>query len=248
MTYKDRRAWKDTRITGAKVRRRVDSETFLRLLKPLQRPLELYARRMLRDPSQSEDVLQEAVLEALNHFAEFTEGTNFRAWIFRFLTHKVLNANRRIEPIRLGDIPAELAVEEVWDLPEADEAFELLLEDSDRLLPRLDAPLARALGRLAAPERACLLLKAIGEFSYQEIHEQLGMPMGSVMGYLARARRRMRLFLTEYAVEQGWPRKRSVVAGDSVGDATDKPQSPQRSTTTSPTESPPTADKGGHES
>ena len=61
--------------------RGVDTETFLQLLKPLQRPLELYARRMLRDPSQSEDVLQEAVLEGMSHFVEFTEGTNFKAWM-----------------------------------------------------------------------------------------------------------------------------------------------------------------------
>ncbi len=209
--------------------RGVDSETFLQLLKPLQRPLELYARRMLRDPSQSEDVLQEAVLEALNNFVEFTEGTNFKAWMFRFVTHKVLNANRRIEPIRLGDIPVDLAVEEVWDLPEADDALELLLDDSDRLREMLDAPVARALGRLAVAERACLLLKSIGGFSYQEIHEQLGMPVGSVMGYLARARRRMRLFLAQYAVEQGWTPKRSPPSAGS------------------PTESPPPADRGGNE-
>lgn len=214
---------------GASVMRGVDSEMFLQLLKPLQRPLDLYARRILRDSSQSEDVLQEAVMEALSHFVEFTEGTNFRAWMFRFVTHKALNANRRIEPVRLGDIPVDLAVEEVWNLPEADDALELLLDDSDRLREMLDAPVARALGRLAVAERACLLLKSIGGFSYQEIHEQLGMPVGSVMGYLARARRRMRLFLAEYAVEQGW--------------------TPQRSppTAASSTESPAPADRGGNE-
>ena len=211
--------------------RRVDSETFLQLLKPLQRPLELYARRMLRDPSQSEDILQEAVLEALNHFAEFTEGTNFKAWMFRFVTHKVLNANRRVEPIRLGDIPVDLAVEEVWDLPEADDALELLLDDYDRLREMLDAPVARALGRLAAAERACLLLKSIGGFSYQEIHEQLAMPVGSVMGYLARARRRMRLFLAQYAVEEGWTPKRSP---------------PTTASPIEPIELPPPADSGGN--
>lgn len=209
MTYRDRQTSKRGRIPGVSVLRGVDTDTFLQLLKPLQRPLELYARRMLRDGSQSEDVLQEAVLEALNHFVEFTEGTNFSAWMFRFVTHKVLNANRRIEPIRLGDIPTDLAVEEVWDVPEADDALDLLLNDSDRLWEVLDAPVARALGRLAAAERACLLLKSIGGFSYREIHEQLGMPVGSVMGYLARARRRMRLLLAQYAVEQGWTPKRS---------------------------------------
>ncbi|MHC4402471.1 MAG: RNA polymerase sigma factor [Planctomycetota bacterium] len=179
------------------MKHRADSETFLRLLKPHQHLLELCARRMLRNPSQAEDILQEAVLEAWAHFTDFTLGTNFKAWIFRFLTHKILNANRRVEPLQLGEIPAELAADEEWDLSQTEVAFELLLTDPDRVVELLDQPLSGALERLSAAERACLLLKSIGEFSYHEIHQLIDIPVGSVMGYLARSRRRMRLFLLE---------------------------------------------------
>lgn len=213
-----------------------DPETFLALLRPLQRQLELYARRMLRDASQAEDILQDAVLEAWRRFPEFAVGTNFRAWVYRFLTHKILNANRRLEAVSLGDIPVELAVEEMWDLPEAEEAFAVLVADPDRFARRLDPPLARALGHLAAAERACLLLKSIGGFTYQEIHELLEIPVGSVMGYLARARRRMRLFLGEQAAEGGRP---------GVRGATDRATPPENPPASRPNR--PSSHPGGHE-
>jgi RNA polymerase sigma-70 factor (ECF subfamily) len=44
-------------------------------------------------------------------------------------------------------------------------------------------------------ERAALLLRGIGELRYQEISESLGIPLGSVMGNLSRARQKMRAFL-----------------------------------------------------
>ena len=56
---------------------------FLELLLPLQRSLEVYCRRMLRDPSHVEDVLQSAIMEAFARFDRYAEGTNFRAWIFQ---------------------------------------------------------------------------------------------------------------------------------------------------------------------
>lgn len=70
---------------------------FLALLKPVQRPLEVYCRRMLRNPAWAEDVLQAAVAEAFARFDRFIEGSNFRAWIFRFVTHAIFNHNRKHE-------------------------------------------------------------------------------------------------------------------------------------------------------
>lgn len=88
----------------------------------------------------------------------------------------------------------------------------------DRFSQSLEQPLPAALARLSAPERACLLLKAIGGFTYQEIHGLLEMPVGSVMGYLARARRRMRLFLADDAAERGWSSRLDSTADDTADD------------------------------
>lgn len=60
-------------------------ERFILHLKPLQGALEAFCRRSLYDVSLVEDVLQEAVPRAFRDFGLFSEGTNFRAWIFRYL-------------------------------------------------------------------------------------------------------------------------------------------------------------------
>jgi len=49
-----------------------------------------------------------------------------------------------------------------------------------------------------------LLLRALGEFSYKEIQQLLSIPLGSVIGYLSRARQRLRITLADYAVRRGW--------------------------------------------
>jgi DNA-directed RNA polymerase specialized sigma24 family protein len=74
------------------------TEAFLVLLRSVQRPLDVYARRMLHDGSLVEDVLQSAVMEAFARFDRFAAGSNFRAWMFRFVTWEVLNRNRKREP------------------------------------------------------------------------------------------------------------------------------------------------------
>jgi RNA polymerase sigma-70 factor (ECF subfamily) len=158
---------------------------------------------MLRNSRLVEDVLQDAVADAFARFDSYADGTNFKAWIFRFVTLAVFNRNRKHEPIFFAEMPDDLAAEESWELSCHEDTFAAMLEDPDVILDRLDDPLAEALQKLPAPERAVLLLRAIGECSYAEIQELLAIPLGSVMGYLSRARRRLRRSLADYAAERG---------------------------------------------
>jgi RNA polymerase sigma-70 factor (ECF subfamily) len=184
-------------------RSQAKADAFVALLQPLQRPLEVYCRRMLRNPDWAEDVIQAAVAAAYARFDRFAEGTNFRAWMFRFVTHEVFNRNRKREPISLHDAPADLAAEESWGLVTNEATFEALRKEPDVVLEHFDDVVAEALGRLPSAERAVLLLRAIGDLSYQEIHEVLSVPLGSVIGYLSRGRQRLRIALADYAAEQG---------------------------------------------
>jgi RNA polymerase sigma-70 factor (ECF subfamily) len=189
-------------------RSQAKATAFVALLRPLQGPLEVYCRRMLRNPAWVEDVIQSAVAEAYARFDRFIEGTNFRAWMFRFVTHAVFNRNRKREPVLWGEAPVEVPVGPA-EGPDAEDVFALLLEGPDGALEHLDAPLADALGQLPAAERAVLLLRAVGELSYEEIHELLAIPLGSVMGYLSRARLKLRRSLAGYAAERGLVFRRS---------------------------------------
>jgi RNA polymerase sigma-70 factor (ECF subfamily) len=140
-------------------------------------------------------------------FAQFRGGVevrDFKAWIFRFVTLEIFNRNRKHEPLFFDEIPAELSAEESWELITQEASFEAMLEDPDVVLEQFEDGVADALVRLAPLERATLLLRVVGEFSYQEIHELLSIPLGSVIGYLSRARRRLRLALADYAAQRGW--------------------------------------------
>jgi len=180
------------------------TEAFLQQLRPLQRPLEVYCRRMLRDRSLVEDVFQTAVAAAFTQYRGGVAVKDFKAWIFRFVTLETFNRNRKHEPIALGEAAADLPDEQPWGAAIPEATFEAMLEDPDVVLEHFDDVVVEALEQLPPFERTVLLLRAVGEFSYKEIHELLAMPLGSVIGYLSRARKRLRIVLADYAVQRGW--------------------------------------------
>jgi RNA polymerase sigma-70 factor (ECF subfamily) len=189
------------------VRRASDqAEAFLALLRPLQRPLEAYCRRLLRDPAQAEDVLQAAVAGAFARFDRYAVGSNFRAWMFRFVTLEAFNRNRKREPIRFADLPGG-GPPAPPEGPGAEDTLAVLLADPDRLLEGCEDFVADAIRALPAAERAVLLLRAVGELSYAEIHELLAIPLGSVIGYLSRARSKLRRALADRAARDGLIRR-----------------------------------------
>jgi RNA polymerase sigma-70 factor (ECF subfamily) len=124
--------------------------------------------------------------------------------MFRFVTLEVFNRNRKHEPLLFHEVPTDLSADESWGLVVQEATFEAMLEDPDVVLEHFEDVVAEALGRLPPFERSVLLLRAVGEFSYKEIHELLSIPLGSVIGYLSRARQRLRITLADYAVERGW--------------------------------------------
>lgn len=192
---------------------RAKAENFMRHLEPLQGPLEAFCRRSLHDPNAVRDVLQSAVANAFGDFHLYVEGTNFRAWIFRYAYLQSLNDNRKHARTRHEKLPADLPVEDVWQLALDEPLLKVLLDDPDPVLDQCDAVLAQAVRELAPLERAVLLLQAIGEFKYREIAEILQVPIGTVMSTLARSRVRLRRRLVKYGEEHGL-----LKPGESRGD------------------------------
>ena len=179
------------------------AENFMRHLDPLQGALEAYCRRLLHDPNELRDVLQSAITSAYRDFQLYVEGTNFRAWVFGYVHLEILITNRKLARDRHEDLPADLSVEEIWQLTLDEPLFKTLLDDPDHVLDRCDEALAAAVRELDALERATLLLVAIGEFKYREIAEILKVPIGTVMSTLARSRLRLRQRLVHFAQESG---------------------------------------------
>ncbi len=171
---------------------------FLELLRPIEGELEAYCRRLIWDPQEMRDALHNALARAIGAFDRYHQGTNFRAWMFKILTHEAFALNRKHR--RLAQREFQMEPEEIEMLagPAAEE--DAPVEPLGSLAPlqeRLDQGLVLALKTLTDEERATLLLRALSGFRYLEIAETLGMPLGSVMGYLGRARKKVRLALSK---------------------------------------------------
>lgn len=168
------------------------ADRFLGLLRPIKGELEVYCRRLIWDPQDVPDAIQNAVLRAFAAFDRYHDDASFRAWMFKILTHEVFALNRKYG--RIAQFEFHLDAEELDLLPALEQAaaYTDWLLSPDALRDALDQDLIAALKTLTDTERAVLLLRAIGDFRYREISDALGIPLGSVMGHLARARKRMR--------------------------------------------------------
>jgi len=164
---------------------------FLSLLQPIERDLENYSRRMVFSQRDFEDALQNAVLRAFRAFDRYHDDASFRAWMFRILTNEIFAINRkrgRVAQFEIAVEPDEM--EEFAGLDFAPAAAGPLSWET--LADALDEELLEALQKLNDSERAVLLMRGIGDLRYREISECLGIPLGSVMGNLSRARQKMR--------------------------------------------------------
>jgi RNA polymerase sigma-70 factor, ECF subfamily len=157
---------------------------FEELAMPLLDSLYNYARWLVHNSTDAEDLVQETYLKALRSFASFHRGTNFRSWIFQILRNTFLSSCSRLERRMTvamdldGDFPALPATSAT---PES-----LLIERSGN-----DA-VQCAIEQLPVILREVILLCDVEDASYREIAEILSIPIGTVMSRLARARKTVR--------------------------------------------------------
>ena len=162
---------------------------FLSLLRPIEGDLENYCRRMVFDRRDFEDALQNAVLRAFRAFDRYHDDASFRAWMFKILTNEIFAMNRKRG--RIAEFEVAVEPEEMEEFAGLGFAGEAPIS-WETLADALDEELLAALQNLNQSERAVLLMRAIGDLRYREISECLGIPLGSVMGNLSRARQKMR--------------------------------------------------------
>lgn len=146
------------------------------------------ARFLCRDTSVAEDVAQEAYLRAFRGWAEF-RGGSVRAWLFAIvrnchLTYREQNQRDRARTaVRPRETEADADQDPVLLVPaEGDPEHTLLRRDED-------ARVRQTLDGLPDEAREILVLRDIEDCSYREIADVLGLPIGTVMSRLSRARR-----------------------------------------------------------
>ncbi len=145
------------------------------------------ARYLMHNTADAEDAVQECYLRALHHFDSY-RGPAMKPWLLAILRN-VCNAEfarRRKQPApadQAGEEAAETAP--LWQEPEASPES-LMLRERD------DATIRRLVAALPQPFREAIVLREINELSYQEIAQVAGVPVGTVMSRLARARSMLR--------------------------------------------------------
>jgi RNA polymerase sigma factor (sigma-70 family) len=157
------------------------------------------ARWLTRNTQDAEDVVQEAYLRAFRFFGGF-HGGNARTWLLKIVRNTCytwLHQNRVHRATDLFDEQIHTVVAESRS-PET-----LLLQKADCQL------LKQALEELPAAFREVLILIELEGLSYKEIAEVLGIPIGTVMSRLARARHRIRQSLGSHTSARQAPESQS---------------------------------------
>ncbi len=139
--------------------------------------LRRYARALTGNRARADDLVQDTLERSWSRRHLWRPGTDLRAWLFTIMHNVHLNQVRRREPIAIDDERLDTPV------PAAQEDA-LALRD-----------LQYALERLPAEHREVLLLVGVEQMRYDEVACVLGVPIGTVMSRLSRARERLRALM-----------------------------------------------------
>ena len=162
------------------------------------------ALRMTRNRADAEDLVQETYLKAYRAYASFREGTNLKAWLYRILTNTFINTYRAKRRH-----PDETELEEVEDfylyrrLGGLEAAAAGRSAEDEVLDSFTDDEVKQAIESLPENFRITVLLADVEGFSYKEIAEITGVPIGTVMSRLHRGRRALEKALHEFGMAQG---------------------------------------------
>ncbi|TME26475.1 MAG: sigma-70 family RNA polymerase sigma factor [Chloroflexi bacterium] len=166
-------------------------------------PLYRTALRMTRSEADAEDLVQETYIRALRFREQFAAGTNMKAWLFRILTNTFINAYRKRsrtpETTELDDVDEFSLYRRMSTERAASSSPDPEREFLDGIV---SSEVTDALEDLPEKFRTTVLLDVEG-FSYKEIAEMLGIPIGTVMSRLHRGRKFLQQRLYDLARERG---------------------------------------------
>jgi len=178
--------------------------TFESLLQPVLDGAFAVALRYTRNRTDAEDLVQEAALLACRGFQSFSPGSNFRAWFLRILTNCFYSSYRKGKrqgvEVQLEDAPELYLYQETAAAglhQRSDDPAKLLLEKLT------GEQVEAAIGALSDENRVVTTLYFVEDFSYQEIADVVGVPVGTVRSRLHRSRRMLQKALWTIAKERG---------------------------------------------
>ncbi|MEO0206040.1 MAG: RNA polymerase sigma factor, partial [candidate division WOR-3 bacterium] len=137
--------------------------------------------RMVRNRDDAEDLVQEVFIKAYNGMNGFKSGNKFFPWLSRIAVNHTLNFIKKEKKVDVQSLE--------WVPNYADNTNDPVEMVKNKILKER---IAEAMAQLPEDFRAILVLRVEEQLSYEEISQALGIPRGTVMSRLARARQRLR--------------------------------------------------------
>ncbi|MBL8758816.1 MAG: sigma-70 family RNA polymerase sigma factor [Phycisphaerae bacterium] len=178
----------------------LDEASLAALIEQHRRALWCIAVSVVRDRALADDVVQEAAMIALAKRHEFTPGSSFPAWAGQIVRYTALNEARK-----QARAPRQAAGDD-RDLDAPSPAAHASASPGSRVAAHhharhLEPRLAAALDTLEQTARECLILRTTTDMTYAAIAAALGIPEGTAMSHVHRARQTLRRVLAGSALD-----------------------------------------------
>jgi RNA polymerase sigma-70 factor (ECF subfamily) len=189
----DKRKSEDFSLEALRAGDRVE---FSRLVDTYSGVIYRLAVKLLEDPQDAEDVLQETFIKAYRHLSKFDGRSSLSTWLYRIATNESLMMLRRRKHITVSiDEPLNSAEQEQEPMQIVDWCC---LPESELMSSEALAYLDQAVEKLPHSLRVVFLLRDIENLSTRETSEVLNLSEAAVKTRLSRARMRLRELLSEY--------------------------------------------------
>ena len=169
---------------------------FRELVEPEIEVMLRVARTMTTGDADAEDLVQESLLRAYKGLHRF-DGRHPRAWLLTILRNTNANLHRRQRPVLVDDAQLHRESRPAFGVTERPSAEQTFIDEE------LDDELHAAVGALDPRFRAALVLVDVHDLTYAEAAAVLGVPVGTVMSRLSRARERVRRTLGPTQLSRG---------------------------------------------
>ncbi|WP_435198938.1 RNA polymerase sigma factor [Janibacter sp. GS2] len=183
-------------MTASRPKDDAQKSSFHELVEPEIEVLLRVALSITSNPADAEDLVQETLLRAYRAIDRF-DGRYPRAWLLTILRHTNANMHRRQRPGTIGDWELIRTAQPAFgsaQLPSAEDRF---------VAQELHSDLDDAIRALDSRFRAALILVDVCDLSYAEAAAVMGVPVGTVMSRLSRARDRVRQSLRSSPLNRG---------------------------------------------
>ena len=161
---------------------------FERLILPHLDGAYTLARYLINDPTDAEDVVQEAILRAVQYFGTLQHESDARAWLLTIVRRECYNAWARRDG-RMDSVSLDTPFADEKHRPELVDTVESPDKAAERSLLR--TRIVQAVAHLPGHLREVVVMRELQELSYEEIAVITEVPIGTVMSRISRARARL---------------------------------------------------------